>query len=291
MARLGRYAPAIIRRAFFILGTLALPAFGAAPIAAPDLAQVGLPDEKEVAQILQQFRQTGIAGDYYVEFELRTLPRRGEEKLFQGKMWGSRTTEGAITRVILSDATGREQRVLLQNGPQPAVWRVADQKVAQVDATAAFEPVVPGVNLTTFDLQMPYLYWPGAILERVTRMRGRPAHVFLFRPPATFATANPKLGSVRAYLDTVYNAPSQTETLDREGHVIKTFTLLNLKHIGEQWIPQSFEVRDDVARDKTRLTVTGAALNLSLPASVFAPAGLTEDVKPPGPDRLQKISP
>jgi hypothetical protein len=293
MATFGRFAPAIIRRAFFILGTLAAPLFGANPVSAPpELAQVDLPDAAEIAKILMHFRETGIAGDYYLEFELRTLPRRGEEKTFQGRMWGSRNADGTITRVILADAARKEQRLLVQNGPQPAVWRVTEGRVTQLEPAALFDPVIPGVNLTTFDLQMPFLYWPSVTLEKITRsFRGRPAHVFLFKPPATFAAANPRLGAVRAYLDTQYNAPTQIETIDRDARVTKTLTLLDLKKLNEQWIPKSFEVRDETSRDKTRLTISAAALGLSLPSAVFAPAGLIEDVKSPPPERIQKVLP
>lgn len=293
MAEFGKFTPAIIRRAFFIFGVATSSAFAAVPLSTPpELAQVALPDAAEIARILVQFRQTGIAGDYYLEFELRTLPRRGEEKSFQGKMWGSRNVEGSITRVSLKDGTGQEQRLLVQNGGRAAVWRLKDQRASQLDSAATFEPLIPGVNLTAFDLQMPFLYWPGVTLERIARsMRGRPAHVFIFRPPAEFVAKNPPLGAVRAYLDTQYNAPTQIETLDRNGRVTKTLSLLDLKKVGEQWIPKSFEVRDEATRDKTRLNVTAAALGLALPSAIFAPASLADEARPPATERILKLSP
>lgn len=181
MAKHDRFSPAITWRAFFILGSLSASVFAARPTnAPPELAQVGLPDAAEIARILVQFRQTGIAGDYFLDFELRSLPRRGEEKSFQGKMWGSRNTEGSITRVALKGSDALEQRLLVQNGGRAVVWRLVDQRVAELDVAKLFEPVVPGVNLTAFDLQMPFLYWPGVTLEKIARMRGRPAHVFIF---------------------------------------------------------------------------------------------------------------
>jgi hypothetical protein len=292
MTRGDKFAPAITWRAFFMLGALTLPASAAVPLSVPpELAQVGLPDAAEIARILVQFRQTGIAGDYFLEFDLRTLPRRGEEKSFQGKMWGSRTVEGAITRVVLAAGADREQRLLVQNGGAAAVWRLEGQQPVSLDAAALFQPVVPGVNLTAFDLQMPFLYWPGVTLEKITRMRGRPAHVFLFRPPAAFAAENPRVGAVRAYLDTQYNAPTQIETIDPDGRVVKTLSLLDLKKVGEQWMPKSFEVRDEVTRDKTRLTVSAAALNLALPSGLFTPAGLMDEVRPPAAERIVTLSP
>lgn len=292
MASWDKFAPAITRRAFFMVGSLTLPASAAVPLSAPpELAQVGLPDAAEIARILVQFRQTGIAGDYFLEFELRTLPRRGEEKTFPGKMWGSRNVEGTITRVVLAEGTDREQRLLVQNGGAAAVWRLEGEQPVSLDAAALFQPVVPGVNLTAFDLQMPFLYWPGVTLEKITRMRGRPAHVFVFRPPAAFAAKNPGVGAVRAYLDTQYNAPTQIETMGPDGRVAKTLSLLDLKKVGEQWIPKSFEVRDEVTRDKTRLTVSAAALHLALPSGLFTPAGLNAAVPPLAADRIVTLAP
>jgi len=237
-----------------------------------------------------QFRQTGISGDYYLEFDLRALPRRGEERVYGGKMWGSRNVEGAITRVVLSASSGADHRLLVQNGGQARVWRVTDQRVVALDAAELVAAIIPGTNLTAFDLQMPFLFWPSVSLEKLTRLRGRPAHVFVFRPPAAFVLKNPGVGAVRAYLDTQYNAATQIETIDPNGRITKTLSLLDLKKVGEQWIPKSFEVRDETTRDKTRLVVTAAALGLALPAGVFAPAGLTDPVGAPPTERIVKIS-
>ena len=96
---------------------------------------------------------------------------------------------------------------------------------------------------------------------------------------------------MRAYLDTQYNAPTQIETIDPDGRVAKTLSLLDLKKVGEQWIPKSFEVRDEVTRDKTRLTVSAAALNLALPSGLFTPAGLMDEVRPPAAERIVTLAP
>jgi hypothetical protein len=56
-------------------------------------------------------------------------------------------------------------------------------------------------------------------------------------------------------------------------------------------MPKSFEVRDEVTRDKTRLTVSAAALNLALPSGLFTPAGLMDEVRPPAAERIVTLSP
>src|SRR5688572_22004017 len=105
MCQLGRFAPAFIRRAFFILAVSATVLNAASPGSQhlPDLAQVGIPDAAEARRIVEQFQQAGIVGQYYFEFELRVLPRRGAEKLLQGKLWGSRNEHGAILRIAIRD--------------------------------------------------------------------------------------------------------------------------------------------------------------------------------------------
>jgi hypothetical protein len=289
MSLAGRIAPALIWRAFFVLGLTAISVRAAAPAKPPELAQVGLPDAAETKEILEQFRKSGIAGEYFFEFELHALPRRGEETVFRGRLWAARNEQGAINRVEVSDAAGKVRRLLVQNGEQPRLWRFDGVAVKSLGAAEAFEPLIPGLEITAFDLQMPFLYWPGARVERIARsFRGRPANVFLFPAPRD-AAANPaKITAVRAYLDTQYNALMQIEYLGANG-VLKTIALVDLKKIGEQYIPKSFDVRNEVTRDKTRFLVTAAALNLKLAPAVFQPASLAEGIQSPAP--LTPVSP
>ncbi len=258
-----------------------LAAAGPSTPSAPDLAQVGKPNAAEAKQILAQFRQSGIAGRYYLAFDLQQIPRKGEEQVFHGQLWGSHNDQGAITRVVVTDAVGRAHRLLVQNGAQAKVWRSVDGRAQPLDTNALFEPLIPGVQLSAFDLQMPFLFWPDAEIVSVNRIRGRPAYAFVFRPPPTFAAKDTVLASVRSYFDAQFNAPMQTELLDRDGVPTKTFSLLDLKKIDGRYIPKSFEVRDENTRDKTRLVVTAAGLDLDLAASIFEPASLGDDIRPP----------
>jgi hypothetical protein len=285
----GRIAPARIWRAFFVFSLAALSLRAAAPAKPPELAQVGLPDAAETKQILEQFRKSGVAGQYFFEFELHALPRRGDETVFRGRLWAGRNEQGAINRVEVTDASGKTRRLLVQNGEQARLWRFDGVTVKSLGAAEAFEPLIPGLEITAFDLQMPFLYWPDARVERVARsFRGRPANVFLFPTPASARDNPAKITAVRAYLDTQYNALMQVEYLGANG-VLKTIALVDLKKIGEQYIPKSFDVRNEVTRDKTRFLVTAAALDLQLAPAVFEPATLAEAVQSPG--RLAPVSP
>ncbi|HWZ94842.1 MAG TPA: outer membrane lipoprotein-sorting protein [Opitutaceae bacterium] len=249
----------------------------------PEYGQLGAPDQAEGRRVLEDFRAKGIAGDYFLEFELHVLPRRGDERVLAGQFWGTRNGQGPLSRVaIVTDAAKKtELHLLVQNGPSPAVWSWDGSDAAKpLDVAALFAPVA-GTNLTAFDLQMPFLYWPDFDYQGLARLRGRPTHQFLLHPPKDFAEKYPSLAGVRVYLDTQFNALVQVELVGHDGQTLKTISLLELKRIGEQWIPKSFDVRDEVTRDKTRFLVKGAALGLKLPPEVFMPAQLAGTVNPP----------
>lgn len=266
-------------------GCLAVSAFAgpaAKTIRTPDgFAQFGEPDQEKGAEILREFRGIGIAGDYYLEFELRVQPRRGEETVFPGRMWGSRNELGPISRVTVEDPAGGTRRLILQNGPQPAVWAWQDGS-AEIQATTTerlFEPLLPATELTLFDLQMPYLYWDDFVFEGVNKILGRTAHTFLLRPPG--GADYGKLAAVRVQLDTQFHAMVQSTLIDRDGKGYKTLTVRDLKKVGEQWMVKAIDLRNEATRDKTRFQVTRAALNLDLSPQVFAPESLAEEVARP----------
>ena len=283
-------------RAFAILaGMLAMTGFGAPPGASPpqNYAQVGLPNQAEGRAVIEQFRESGPGGPYYLEFQLREFPRRGPERVIPGRLWGSRNEQGAVLRIELNPGRpGEERRFLVQNGVQAAVWTYAPGgPVPEPRLAQPFEPLVPGVEITPFDLQMPFLYWPDVRLMGIERVRGlsRPAYVFLFRPPANYAGSPAGLSGVRAYLDTQYHAPVQTEVLAADGSPKTTFSLVDLKKVGEQWIPKDIEIRNETTRDKTRFSVTAAALGLDFVSNFLLPERLPEPVAPPSADRLARF--
>jgi hypothetical protein len=248
--------------------------------AAPDYAQIGTPDQSAGRIAIEQFRHAGISGPYYLEFVLRVLPRRGAERSVRGRLWGDRNEQGPLLRIVLDPGAADERRWLMQGGPQAGVWRRDGQGVTR--PAELLEPLWDGSEITVFDLEMPFLYWPDETLLSVNRIRGRPANAFRFRPPAAFTVQHPAISGVLAYFDTEYNAPVQTELLDLTGRPLKTWILADLKKVGETWIPREFDVRNELTRDKTRLDVTGAALNVPLLPALFEPDGLGDDIAAPG---------
>ncbi len=254
----------------------------------PRYLQLSPPDQKEGAEILGGLRAAGPAGDYYLEFDLRVLPRRGEETRVPGRLWGGRNREGPISRLALKipaadGVTPTERRILVQGGPRPAAWAWpagdGDATIA-IDDSALFTPLA-GTDLSAFDLQMPFLYWTDFVYEGKTRLQDRPTDTFLLYPPASLATRRPDLVAMRVYLDPQYHALVQAEQLGEGERVLKSFRVVSLRKIGENWIVRSVELRDEATRNKTRFVVTAAALELDFSGSVFDPGGLSAALAPP----------
>jgi hypothetical protein len=222
------------------------------------------------------------------------MPHQGAERTVTGELFGTRNDLGPISRLVLG-GPDKARSWLIQGGPQPALWladvgasagaaqAVADDKLLQpIDGNQ-------GTDLTPFDLQMPFLYWTDFVYEGLARVRGRPAHSFVLYPPADLAARQPGLTGVRVQIDTQFQALVQAELLGANGVAQKSITILDLKKVGEQWIVQSIDLRNNVTRDKTRFTVKAAALNLDLPAAVFDPAQLATPPAPVPPEKIERF--
>ena len=292
-------------RAFFVLAAILAAALdgraqGKGYHPPPEYLQLSKPDQEEGRRIIAAFRQMGLAaGDFYLEFDLHVLPRRGPERVQHGQIWGSRNDQGAVSRVVLKDETGGERRLLVQNGPQPAIWswQTGAATAQRLGLAEQFLPLAE-TDLTPFDLQMPFLFWNDFTFEGVARLRGRPAHRFLFLPPPDVAAAHPALTGVRVSLDTQFHALVDTELIGEGGRVLKSVSLLEVKKVQEQseskkgqdqWIVKTIDLRDETTRNKTRFAVTGAALGLNLAPALFDPATLADSVQPPDAEQIVRF--
>jgi hypothetical protein len=296
--RVARHCSIFIRQtnSFVCLLFVLSSVFGALPLAAqsrlnrppPRYLQLSPPDQGLGGEILRSMRAVGPDGAYYLEFELRVLPRRGEEWRVPGRLWGARNREGPVTRMALGAREGEaggaaEKRLLVQGGPRPAAWQwpAPDGSGAiAVDEEALFQPLA-GTDLSAFDLQMPFLYWTDYVYEGKTRLNDRPAETFLLYPPEAIAQRRPDLAAMRVYLDPQYHALVRAEQLGDNERVLKSMRVVELKKIGDQWIVKSVELRDETTRNRTRFVVTAAALDRDFGSTLFEPGNLSGAVAAP----------
>ena len=261
---------------------------------APDLAQVGVPDQAQGRAIIERLRESGPAEAYYAEFELRQLPRRGQETTFEGRMWAGRSPDGNILRIELNPGGPGERRFLILGGESAAVWFYDPNEIgARPRKVGASTPLIPGIETTPFDIQMPFLYWTDESLLSIARAPGlqRPAYVFLFRPPSEFEASDPGIAGVRAYVDAQYDAPVQTETIGSNGRILKTMTLVDLKKVQGRYMPKEIDVRNEATRDKTRFELTAAALGVALAPSFFEPGQLSVPAELPPSAKIARFAP
>jgi hypothetical protein len=252
-----------------------------------------VPDRAAAAALLEQFRESVWSVPIYAEFDLIQMPRRGDETVTRGRFWGSRDEHGPVTRMELAvGPAGFTHRILVQGGPDGGVWTSDGGAPGAASPAALLAPLVPGVETTPFDLlPMPYLYWLDADLVAVQRVRGRAANIYVFTPPGDFAAQYPAVKSVRAYLDTQYDALVQAEVTGPAGRIARTLSLLELRKVGDRWIPKDFDVRNEATRNKTRLSLTGVCLGLAPDPGAFDPAALGTTLAVPPAAKVLRVAP
>jgi hypothetical protein len=270
--------------AFLLLLATAAASRGAGPPAqSPDYVQSTGLDQGAGRAAVAAARQAAPDQCYY-EFELQIRPRRGDVRSIPGRLWAGRDDRGPVLRLVLDPGAPDECRWLIQGGAEPAAWRGAAGAPAQ--SADLLEPLFPGVEITAFDLQMPFLYWPDSTLLSVTRLMGRPTYVMLFRPPAAFAGRHPGVATVRGYFDTQFKEPRQFEVWGAAAN-LRTVTVNDVKL--DPPIVKEVDFRNENTRDTTRFEVMAAAVGLELLPGIFTPAELGADVAPPAGHLLVRL--
>lgn len=233
--------------------------------------------EAQGRKIIERFRSHRLQGDFFFQFELVQLPRRGAEIPFEGLMWGTWTEQGPLTRVALWEPGAREgtlRQFLILSGQQPRAWQtLPDGSVEELPQGKMIDPLVPQLLYTPFDLAMPFVYWDATYIGP-DRVRGRRAQTFLMSAPDEVRQSRPQWDYVMIALDDEYDALLRAEVVNSDNLPLRSFRIRSFKEIGGQYIIRGIDLVDEEVRDKTRFEVQRAAVGLRLPASVFAPASL-----------------
>jgi len=211
-------------------------------------------DQEKGARILREFRHQRLTGDFSFKFELRHMPRRGQDFAYQGQIWGTWNDQGLLSRLQVNSDDERTPvlSLLTQNGQHPQVWKyvsddpsaphtetgdMMDQSPARrLNETEIFDPILPGLVYTVFDLQMPFIYWTDYSFEGKGRAKGRNVYTYLMRPPSDLVAKIPELGAVRMSLDAQFKALVKAEVLDHQGKIMKTFKIMSFKKVQGQYI-------------------------------------------------------
>ena len=243
---------------------------------------------------LETYRNYRWSSDFSFFIEMRHIPRRGRDTIFDGQMWGTVDEGGTLQRYHLS-TVGKEGRknvnLIIKNGIDPYAYSHKDAEdekdYHKLSDKELFEPLFAHLVYTPFDLQLPFIYWNNYVFEGYERTKGRRVYTYKFHPPDSLKEENPNLGVVRLSLDARFNAPVKIEMFDNKENPTKTFKIISFKKVGEEWILKSIDLLDERSRDKTRFTVVAAAFNLQLPHELFSPQPLNAVVRPIPIDKFE----
>ena len=231
-------------------------------------------DAEEGAKRLEAFRRQRLEGDFYFEFELEHKPRRARTVRYEGRMWGSWNDQGPITRFRVKSAASEVVELIIQNGLSPQVWirRSEERPFELVEGAALFEPILPGLLYSPFDLQMPFVYWDEFTYEGPTLVGAtRIAQQFLMRPPEASASAARGIAGVRMGLDDTYNALWRIEVMGTNDEISSRFAVESFQKVQEQYIVKRITLTDYPSKDKTSFDVEAASVGMSLDREIFSP--------------------
>lgn len=255
-------------------GKTAFPARGFAKILTEKEASNRL--DRYRSFIVRDLNKTSFHKAYAFRFRLRHMPRRGEEFSRTGTIYGLALGHG-LSRIDLDsiDPNLSPQKFLLYNGPRPKVWLLSsgENESRLLMEKEFFQPIFKGMNQSTFDLLMPFVFWDATYIKS-GKVAGRPSHLYSFLPPSWVKDIRSDITEIIMALDESYEAPLRIETFSRSNVPSRTFILNGMKKVTDHWIVKSLDCKNRQDRSNTRFEVTSAALNLDLDLSLFSPGGL-----------------
>lgn len=235
----------------------------------------------EAKEFLQNFLQARGGGDSIFEARLIHYPRRGEKVTIPARIYSRwiGTTLRLRIETYPEGESGEGDLFLFYGGPSPAGWIVQDHgDWVPLEGEDLFEPLLPGLDLTAFDLTTPYLDWQEGRYEESERVSDSPAHWFRFDPPEGWRDVLLKNGvaSVRVALDARFEAPVRVEYLDANDGVVRSLEVRSFKKAGNTWYVRRLEGFDERSRDRTELRIDDAMVEIELDADLFRPASPAE---------------
>ena len=259
-------------------GLVGMKAWAATPVPARGIDRKALRGEQASErwqEFRNQFRGQVPAADnepgFAFKVRLEKFPRRGEVVTRRGFLYGVWSDQGLLRMDFPSENGEEVTSALLRNGPVPEAWRLApgDKEPHRMEGIDFFAPLAAGMDYSGFDALMPFIHWEKVSYVGSGRVIGRTAHLFACVPPKKVKEINPDLGYVRVAVDDAYNALLRVELFGRRGLVERKFSVIGFKKVRDVWIVKTIDLLDTRSREKTRLRIEAAAVDLSFGPETF----------------------
>ena len=268
-----------VSTAFILEASVRFPARGFARILTDESAQERLSDYRSF--LLSDSNGSRFHEGYSLQFQLRHMPRRGNETVKTGILYGPFLGCGVSRLSVVRDSQKNNfSNFLLKNGEDPKFWNVTSNELQPIliSPEESLAPLVQGMNQTAFDLLMPFVFWSGEY-KNSGKVAGRPAHIFSFTCPPWMTKVKPHWQNITLALDDAYDAPLRVEILGKSQIAERTLILRKFKKVGNRWIVKEIDCQDRKSRSVTRMTVTSAALGLDLDQTLFLPENLVQPIR------------
>jgi hypothetical protein len=142
--------------------------------------------------------------------------------------------DGKITYVFEDP----RQEILLGLGDDSSTLEERKGGSSQPIAPARFDDSVRGGLLTYEDLAMRFLYWQNPKLLGEEKVSGRTAYKIEIQAPA----AGSEYGAVRVWIDKDTGALTKIEGYDRQGQLLKKFSVVSVQKIDGAYMLKSMSV-------------------------------------------------
>jgi len=268
-----------VSTAFILEASVRFPARGFARILTDESAQERLSDYRSF--LLSESNGSRFHEGYSLQFQLRHMPRRGNETVKTGILYGPFLGCGVSRLSVVRDSQKNNfSNFLLKNGNDPKFWNITSNELQPIliSPEESLAPLVQGMNQTAFDLLMPFVFWNGEY-KNSGKVAGRPAHIFSFTCPPWITKVKPHWQNITLALDDAYDAPLRVEILGKSQIAERTLILRKFKKVGNRWIVKEIDCHDRKSRSVTRMTVTSAALGLDLDQTLFLPENLVQPIR------------
>lgn len=254
-------------------------------ITVPDVRPI---DPEEGRERIQEFRSIRGGLDTILSGQLIHSPRRGDRQVYPIYLFTAWEQQNMLMRLRIDKEKDTESDallLLLHGGAIPSGWLSSSNQngdnVMVIPLEEFLRPLLPGLELSSFDLLAPYIDWPEFSYIGSERVAGSPAHWFEFIPPAEWVDplVDSGISSVRVALDTRFDTPVRVEYLDDQGDVLRTLNVRSFKRVDGVWLVRGIEALNRQTRERTELHIRLASVNLQLPFGIWNPDSFIEQWK------------
>ena len=260
-----------------LTGLLLLLVFTVATLDArrPGARGRGVPEVKslssqEAMQRLAAIRSQRFDGDYVFSFTLEHMPKRGSVQVFHGTLWGR--WQNAFPKLRLKihseDPNQPPREWLIHAGKKLNGWKANhDGEMQPLSNESLYDPLLPVLNYSAFDLAFQFLFWENAQYVGPLRVHGTPAHVYRLLPDPNQSPV--PYSYLRIVLHAGHNTLMRADFFDQSEQLLKSLNVRSFKKVQDEWLVKEIDALDPIQHHKTRFTTHRAALNRDMPPSYF----------------------